>query len=463
MDIPIIIICYNNYKYVENTLSQLLRINKEYYKNIQILNNNSTCLDTIRFLKGVDVNVIHNSENRGPWITYYNNTHIYDTLPNKFIVMDPDLKLNEHLPSNFIEILSDICDTYRTSKVGFALDISDSEKMYTSNYADDKPIYGWEKQFWDNKIDDANYELYNSIIDTTFCLIDKNNTSIRDYQIRVAGNFTAKHLPWYRENDVYNAYENYSNSINTDGAISTNAKMIKSYTEDKYLKIQKNDELFLIEKNEGNPNIPFWKDIYSQWERETFEVFDRCLSKDKIFIDIGGWIGTTAMYGSRKSKHVYSVEADNKSFRDMSANLKTNCINNYTLVNKAIFNKDDVEIKFGKNIHIEDSKMNDSTSQIYSDDTVTSEYYITKTITIGSLIEAYKINVSEISLIKVDIEGGEENILDDLFDIHVKYGISLYVSFHHSWWKDKNLDRFAFLSAGVKNEILAYPFTSIFF
>ena len=108
MDIPIIIICYNNYKYVENTLSQLLRINKEYYKNIQILNNNSTCLDTARFLKGVDVNVIHNSENRGPWITYYNNTHIYDVLPNKFIVMDPDLKLNEHLPSNFVEILSDI-------------------------------------------------------------------------------------------------------------------------------------------------------------------------------------------------------------------------------------------------------------------------------------------------------------------------------------------------------------------
>jgi len=463
MDIPIIIVCYNNYKYVDNTLSQLLRINKDYYKNVKILNNNSTCLDTIRFLKGVDVNVIHNSENSGPWITYYNNTHIYDTLPNKFIVMDPDLKLNEHLPSNFVEILSNICDTYRTSKVGFALDISDSDKFYKFDYAHGKSIHEWETQFWDNKLDDNNYELYNSIIDTTFCLIDKNNTSIRDYQIRVAGNFTAKHLPWYRENEVYNVYENYLGSINTDGAISTTAKMIKSHTEDKYLKIQKNSELFLIEKNEGNPNLSFWENIYGQWERETFDVFDRCLSKDKIFIDIGGWIGTTAMYSSRKSKHVYSVEADNNSFRDMSANLKTNCINNYTLVNKAIFNKDNVEIKFGKNIHLENSKMNDSTSQIYSDDTVTSEYYITKTITIGSLIEAYNINVSEISLIKVDIEGGEENILDDLFDIHVRYGISLYVSFHHSWWKDKNLDRFAFLSDGVKNEILAYPFTSIFF
>ena len=35
--VPIIVICYNNYKYVDNTLKQILKINKEYYKNIQIL------------------------------------------------------------------------------------------------------------------------------------------------------------------------------------------------------------------------------------------------------------------------------------------------------------------------------------------------------------------------------------------------------------------------------------------
>jgi GT2 family glycosyltransferase len=34
MDIPIIIISYNNYKYIKNTLNQILKINKEYYKSI---------------------------------------------------------------------------------------------------------------------------------------------------------------------------------------------------------------------------------------------------------------------------------------------------------------------------------------------------------------------------------------------------------------------------------------------
>lgn len=460
MDIPIIIVCYNNYLYVKNTLSQILKINKEYYKNIQILNNQSTCLNTINFLKSVDVKVINNIDNYGPWISDYCNKHIYDDLPNKFILTDPDLQLNENIPNNFIEILSNLSDKYKTSKIGFALNIDDFEKFYKDTYAN-STIYEWEKQFWEKRIDDDNYELYEALIDTTFCLINKNNM-IEDYRIRIAGNFTAKHLPWYIENDIYNTYENYINSINTTN-ISSISKVIKSYTENKYLKIYKNNELFLIENNESNVNLSFWKNIYNQWENETFEIFDKYLSKDKIFIDIGGWIGTTAMYGARKSKHVYSVEADNKSINDMMINLKTNCTNNYTLINKAIFNIDDIKIKFGKNVHLENSKMNDSTSQIYSDDIITNEYYLAETITIENIIKKYQINVSKISLIKVDIEGGEENILNDLFDIRIKYGIPLYISFHYTWWKDKDLDRFSFLSSHIKNEIILYPFISIVF
>jgi FkbM family methyltransferase len=462
MDIPIIIICYNNYTYVKNTLEQLLKINNECYKNIQILNNNSTCLNTINFLKNIDVKVIHNNSNNGPWITSNNNKHIYDVLPNKFILTDPDLKFNENIPSDFIEILSNLSDKYGTSKIGFALKISDFENFYKGVYFDGLSIYDWEKRFWKNNLYDDNYELYDAPIDTTFCLINKDNFVKHSREIRIAGIFTAIHLPWYIENEIYNIYENYINNINIS-QISTISKLIKSNTENNYLKIYKNNELFLIENNESNQNLSFWKNIYSQWENETFEIFDKYLSKDKIFIDIGGWIGTTAMYGSRKSKHVYSIEADKYSVNDMIINLKTNCKNNYTLINKAIFNIDNIKIKFGKNIHLKNSKMNDSTSQIYSDDTITNEYCLAETITIDNVIEKYQINVFEISLIKVDIEGGEENILNELFDVHVKYNIPLYISFHYSWWKDKNLNRFSFLSSNVKNQIISNPFTSIIF
>ena len=439
MDIPIVIIAYNNYRYVQNTLSQLLNINKEYYKNIIIINNNSTCLKTIEYLNNVDVRVINNKENLGPWITNTNNKHIYDILPEKFILTDPDLKFNKNIPTNFIEILANLSDKYKTSKIGFALDISDHELFFlTTNYTQSGfSIYEWEKSFYEFKIADDKYELYDADIDTTFCLINKKNIYINKYniledynlKIRVGGNFTAKHIPWYIDNEIYNVYDNYiNNNINNNINISTIAKTIKTYIEDKYLLIYKNSELFLIENNFNNPNLSFWKDIYSEWKNDTFKVFDKYLSKDKVFIDIGGWIATTSMYGSRKSKHIYVIEADECAFNDMANNLKANCENNYTLINKAIYNIDN------------------SITQTGHKDVNSNKYYFVETITLETIIKNYDINVANISLIKVDIKGGEENILDELFDMHIKHEIPLYISFHYCWWSDKNLDRFSFLS-----------------
>ena len=456
MNIPIIIVCYNNYKYVNHTLTQIKQINSEYYNNITILNNSSTCPDTINFLESVDVKVINNANN-GPWINCYTNAHIYHTLPDKFILTDPDLELNENMPTNFIEILSELSDKYKTNKIGLALCITDFEKMYDTVYTHGITIYEHEKQFWTNKIEDTRYELYNAPIDTTFCLINKNHH--HDCRIRIAGNFTAKHLPWYKDNKVYNAYDNYISNTKTTN-ISTISRLIVPYTEHKYIKVNKNDELFLIENDANNQNLPFWRDLFRNWEADTFSVLDKYLAKNKIFMDIGGWIGTMAMYGSRKSKHVYSVEADKKAHDDMSKNLKTNCTANYTLINKVIYDKDNIQLKFGKNKFLQNSKMNDSTSQIYCDGESSSEYYLAETITLESIIEKYQIDPKEIGIIKVDIEGGEENILHDLNKINKKYNIPIYVSFHYTWWNDSNLDRFDFLSSLQKGNIRAYPFIS---
>jgi hypothetical protein len=427
MNIPIIIICYNNHRYVENTLAQISKINIDYYKDIIILNNASTCIDTIEYLKNVKVTVYNNPRNLGPWITWDNNNHIYNVLPDKFILTDPDLKLNKNIPSNFVEILATLSDKYKTTKIGLALDISDHDKFHTTtSYMANLTICEWEKQFWENRVEDAEYELYNADIDTTFCLINKNNIlNGNDLKIRVAGDFTAKHIPWYIDNEVYNIYDNYCACINTTH-ISTISRIVKPYVEENYLRIYKNSELFLIKNSETSL---FWKYTYGSWENEMFEVFDKYLSKDKVFIDLC-YAGTerpdvveaTTMYASRKSKHVYVVNEDNGSsasgasvFSDIpTSNLKENCANNYTLINK---NNKDEELE--------------------------------------SIIKTYDINTTDISLIKVDIKGREENILGYLYDIHIKFGVHLYIRVYHNEWNDKNLDRFTFLSSIHKQTIEA--------
>ena len=461
MNIPIIIISYNNYKYIENTLNQIYKLNKEYYSNIQILDNCSTCVETLDFLKETDVKVTYNTANNGPWITQNKNKNIYDTLPDKFVLTDPDLEFNNKLPYNFIDILSELSDKYKTTKIGFALDISDYDKMYKYVYCHNRNIYDWEKQNWNKKIADSEYELYNVGIDTTLALINKNYIS-DNYHLRIAGNFTAKHLPWYINNKIYNLYDNYSAAKKTT-IISTMSSVIVKYIDINYMKINKNTEIFLIENRKDDINLSFWIDNYTNWENDKFAIFDKYLDTDKVFIDIGGWIGTTAMYGSRKSKHVYTVEADNNSAKDMLLNLSNNCNNNYTVINKAIYNIDDIEVKFGKNKFMYNSKMNDSTSQIYDKDDVSNESYTINTITLDSLIGKYNIAPNSISLIKVDIEGGEEYILNDLYSINKRFNVPLYISFHYSWWKNKDLDRFIFLSRDQKDSILANPFISIVF
>ena len=444
-DIPIVIICYNNYRYVENTLSQILRINKEYYKNIIILNNASTCEDTIEYLRklasdGV-VSIINNIGNFGPWIAADNNSHIYNVLPNKFVLTDPDLKLNDNIPSNFIDILATLSDKYKTTKIGLALDITEHHKFYqTAEYMANLSIYDWEKRFWIDRIEDADYVLYKADIDTTFCLINKDNvaanaasasanaTAASAYlQIRVAGNFTAKHIPWYIDNEVYNIYDNYSACINTTH-ISTIARIVKPFVEDNYLRIYKNGELFLIKNSDVSP---FWRDVYGGWDNEMFDVFDKYLSKDKVFIDIGNWITPTSLYATRKSKYVYGIEyseavASEAAAADTSfaSIMKDNCANNYKRT--AVANNTNIETLIKDAI----------------------------AATVAPLT---------ISLIRLDIDGKEEDMLSDLYNIHIKYGATLFIKFNYSKWNDKNIDRFQFLTQKAKDIIKAYSSCYILF
>ena len=117
--IPIIIICFNNYKYVDNTIRQIIEVNPEYKQLIIILNNNSDDENTKRYLfeNKRDVIIINNSINDGPWINQGTNSHVYEMVPDKYIVTDPDLDFNSNLPKNFVEILSQLSDEFECNKI----------------------------------------------------------------------------------------------------------------------------------------------------------------------------------------------------------------------------------------------------------------------------------------------------------------------------------------------------------
>lgn len=392
MNIPIVIISYNNYRYLDNTIKQIKNINNEYFNNIIIVDNKSTDKNTINYLKELkDISIIYRNENEGPRISLTDNVDLYNKLPSKFILTDPDLQFNQNLPKNFIEILSQLSDKYKAYKIGFALDISDVDKMYNLNFPGNINIYNSQSNFWNNKINDKNYELYLALIDTTFCLINKENFNItgkdpypsknipwyvnNDIYIRIAGNFLAKHIPWYINNDIYNVYNNYNNCIaQTD--ISSIKDIILKYINENYKKIYINNEFFFI-KNENIENIKYWKNE---------KIYDKYLDSSKIVIEIGSFLCENTLYFSRKSKHIYCIETNKENINELKENLKNNCENNYTIINN-----DENE----KNIE--------------------------------NIINNYNININDISLIKIDVVDNEENILKYLNNFYKTYNIPIFV------------------------------------
>ena len=177
--------------------------------------------------------------------------------------------------------------------------------------------------------------------------------------------------------------------------------------------------------------------LLNDWEKETFQIFEYVQNKNKNAIDIGGWIGTTAIWLSNGFKNLLVVESDTVALSALKSNLTTSNCNNVTIINRPIYHKNEV-ITFGTNQYVEEYKtigLGNSTSQIKTGGYVDTDYQV-ETITLSDLDKIFPFK--DVGFIKVDIEGGEEFILLDLIYYAELYNLELYVSFHLQWWKNIN-------------------------
>lgn len=440
--IPIIVICHNNHHYVNNMVEQFKKT--KYLENVVVLDNDSQDKDTVEFLKSTEsvVKVIYNRVNVGPWVSDRRNMHIYNMLPNKFVVTDPDLQFNEYLPENFMEILEDISDYYGCRKVGFSLDVSDFDDMFQTpcpSYRGQN-IYDWFAKFWVKEIRHPSLLLYNSDIDTTFHLFNKKYLDRGDVQI--SGNFTCKHIPWYIKNPFQSLLERYNHDYHVN-KYSTTSSMLIQYVEEYLLTIKIYGERFLIKPNENGTHINFLTD-FPFYKPSMIQILDKYLDKDKIFIDIGSWMGYLTLYGSRYSKKVYSIEANKYLNSVLDEHQYLNSLN-IVPINKAFYHTGGQEIVFGINKH-NPSQNKYNQYHCTSVDGIKDDFsYNVETISLDDLVENEKIDPYMVSLIKVNINGGEEDVLEDLYNFSINYRVPIVITFYYFWWNDKDLDRFSFL------------------
>lgn len=212
---PVLIPTFNNPTFLENTLNQL---NSKGLEDICIIDNGSRFKPMIELIEKVASrhHVITLIDNPGPHYTI-TRKELLASLPKFFIYTDPDLEFNPKLPSNFISTLKLLSEEHEVGKVGFALEIDNIQEMRDTKFKIDGKeflIWEWEKQFWKHKVPQENSnEVFYADIDTTFALYNQDfyHPEINSGALRVAGAFTAKHLPWFRSSLVPKKESNFYN------------------------------------------------------------------------------------------------------------------------------------------------------------------------------------------------------------------------------------------------------------
>ena len=166
------------------------------FKNIIILDNNSTYPPLLEYYKSCNYTIHYLSENLG-FLALWKST-LYDDIYSKsyYILTDPDVIPDENCPKDFIAHFYNLLQKHPAlDKVGFSLKIDDLPDHYDRK----QKVIEIESPFWKHRVAD---DYYNAVIDTTFAL----------YRPGVKGGFwlnagrtlppySAQHLPWYEDSE----------------------------------------------------------------------------------------------------------------------------------------------------------------------------------------------------------------------------------------------------------------------
>jgi len=166
----------------------------------------------------------------------------------------------------------------------------------------------------------------------------------------------------------------------------------------------------------------FWRKASAgKWEPETLDVLNRHLDKNHDYLDIGAWIGPTVLYGARKARHVYCFEPDPVAFRHLAWNLELNGITNVSAFAAALSHGFGVArmASFG-------GEAGDSMTSLLSSDAASRS----DVLTIGWEQFAGSVDLSDVSLVKMDIEGAEFDVLPTLVPWLKSQRPALYLSTH---------------------------------
>lgn len=177
---------------------------------------------------------------------------------------------------------------------------------------------------------------------------------------------------------------------------------------------------------------------YWQWIAEgrydhEWKVYDEYLKHEHTFVDLGAWVGAHSLYASTIAGRVIAVEPDPVAYAIAEKNLCGIDTHNLAVTDKV------GEVKLGSGwLGASTTRANPNAGGGIGawDDKQTCTVSCT---TIRKFCE----DIPNPLFIKMDVEGSEEQILEDV-DFFAERKPTLLIELHPFWWKDPDEARITF-------------------
>jgi FkbM family methyltransferase len=170
-------------------------------------------------------------------------------------------------------------------------------------------------------------------------------------------------------------------------------------------------------------HAPFWTGYCDQrWEPGTLAILRRYLNPASVYYDIGAWIGPTVVYAAQRSKMVFAFEPDPIAYRYLLENITNNALTNVRAFNLAVAATAGVS-----QLHSFGTKLGDSMSSLLPQADGSSGWPVTR-VTIDTLVN--ELGCTTPDFVKIDIEGGEFDLIPALRSHLERWKPVVYLSLH---------------------------------
>lgn len=186
---PIFLCCKDRASYLKRVVDKL---REQGYENIHLVDTGSSFPKMIDYELSCGLPVYRVSPQSQPHLALWNCNVLRDSGYGNAAFVYSDQDVLPDVPEDWLGKLYQVLDRHpEYPKAGLALRIDD----LPDHYARKQEVISWEQQFWREEIEPG---VWKADIDTTLAL-HRPGVEWSMKALRLAGDYQAKHLPWYSD------------------------------------------------------------------------------------------------------------------------------------------------------------------------------------------------------------------------------------------------------------------------